>query len=301
VFGQYLDTSPDGVRWTRKPRRLLSSVGDYMMVTRDHRNKRWWLNERAAGQKGRNAALRTGKDFTDWSKSEVVFGDGSDPEYGKSFEWHGGITPFNYGPLNLGFLERWPLAGMGATCELVCQREGKPWQRVAPGEPFLDVGPEGAFDRTLIYPTHNAPIRLGDKVHIFYTGGGAKADPKKGIPMSIGLATVGRDRFAGMAHWRGKDPGRLSTKPFEVKRLRLEVNAELLELAPVRVAVVGADGSALPGYGFDDCRPGEPAGVYTPVRWKDKADLSELKGKNVALRFEVRGAVLYGYRLSDPK
>ena len=301
MFGQYLDTSPDGVRWTRKPRRLLSSVGDYMMVTRDHRNKRWWLNERAAGQKGRNAALRTGKDFTDWSKSEVVFGDGSDPEYGKSFEWHGGITPFNYGPLNLGFLERWPLAGMGATCELVCQREGKPWQRVAPGEPFLDVGPEGAFDRTLIYPTHNAPIRLGDKVHIFYTGGGAKTDPKKGIPMSIGLATVGRDRFAGMAHWRGKDPGRLSTKPFEVKRLRLEVNAELLELAPVRVAVVGADGSALPGYGFDDCRPGEPAGVYTPVRWKDKADLSELKGKNVALRFEVRGAVLYGYRLSDPK
>lgn len=68
VMGQYLDTSPDGVHWTRRLKRLLPMrYGDYMMVTRDERNKRWWLNERALNVFGRNAALRTSSDLIEWS------------------------------------------------------------------------------------------------------------------------------------------------------------------------------------------------------------------------------------------
>ena len=52
VFGHYLDTSPDGIYWTRKPRRFHDSVSDYMMVTRDYRNHRWWLNDRLPDAKG---------------------------------------------------------------------------------------------------------------------------------------------------------------------------------------------------------------------------------------------------------
>src|SRR4051794_37985505 len=108
MFGQYLDTSPDGIHWTRRPRRLLGAVGDYMMVTRDQRNRRWWLNERVRGRSGRNAALRTSKDLVHWSDPVVAFGKGSDRGYGRDFEWHGGMTPFNCGNLNLGLLEKWP-------------------------------------------------------------------------------------------------------------------------------------------------------------------------------------------------
>lgn len=297
VFGQYLDTSPDGIRWARKPRRFLSASGDYMMVTRDHRNRRWWLNERAPGQGGRNAALRTSTDLLKWSEPVIAFGKGSDPGFGRDFEWHGGITPFNYGNLNLGFLERWPLTGFGATCELVCQREGGKWQRVAPGVPFLDVGPEGAFDRVLIYPTHNAPIRVGDELYIFYTGAGSKTDPKKGIPMAIGLATLKLDRFAALASWRAAKPGRVLTKPLRLARPRLEVNVESFELQPIRVAVVDEAGKALPGFGLEDSQVTYDGGkVYSPVRWKGGADLSGLVGRRVKLHFEVRGAALYGYR-----
>lgn len=297
VFGQYLDTSPDGIHWTRKPRRILAAVGDYMMVTRDDRNRRWWLNERAAGQGGRNVALRTSADLVKWSEPVVIFGKESDPGFGKAFEWHGGITPFNYGNLNLGFLEKWPLTGFGATCELVCQREGGPWKRVAPGVPFLDIGPERSFDRVLIYPTHNAPIRIGNRLCIFYTGGGAKTDARKGIPMSIGLATIGLDRFAGLASWRSSKAGRVVTKPLKLEQPGLKVNVESFELAPIRVALSNADGQALPGYGLDDCRiEYDPASIYTPVRWKNKADLSELRGRSVKLHFEVKGAALYSFR-----
>jgi hypothetical protein len=301
VIGQYLDTSPDGIHWKRAPRRVSHGAGgDYMMVMRDHRNDQWWLNERSAsGRGGRNAALRTGKDLVTWSEPKMIFDNGPESEHGRLWEWHGGMTPFNYGNHNLGFLERWPNAGFGANCELICQREGGEWKRVAPDVPFLDIGGEGEFDRALIYPTHNAPIRIGERLFVFYTGGGAKKDPKKGIPMSIGVATIGLDRFAGLANWRGRTAGKVVTKPLPITRPQLEINLESLEAIPPRVALLAEDGRPLPGYGLDDSTI-ELSGdrIYSSVRWRDKADLSDLRGGKVKLQFEIKGAVLYSFRFA---
>ena len=298
VFGQYMDTSPDGIHWARKPQRMFPALGgDYMMVTRDHRNERWWLNERAHDQGGRNASLRTSQDWKKWSKLEVVFGRGSDPEFNSTFQWHGGITPFNYGNLNIGLAERWPLAGLGATCELVCQRPGGKWQRVFPNRPFLDVGPEEAFDRLLAYPSHNAPGRVREKLLFHYTGGGRKQHAHRGIPMAMGLATIGLDRFAGLGQWRNLPPGLVQTKPQQLTRKHLAVNVEYLEHTPLRVAIVGPDGSAFPGYSLDDSTiPVDTQRLYSLARWKNKADLSELVGQKIAIQFEIRGAVVYSYR-----
>ncbi|MBI3864847.1 MAG: hypothetical protein HY290_23470 [Planctomycetia bacterium] len=301
IIGQYLDTSPDGIHWARRPRRISHGAGgDYMMVMRDDRNRRWWLNERSAkGTGGRNAALRVGKNFTDWSEPELTFDNGPDSEFGKLFEWHGGMTPFNYGNVNLGLLEKWPNVGLGATCELIWQREGGTWQRVAPGVPFLDVGPEGAFDRLLAYPTHNAPIRLGETLYIFYTGGGVKTNSQQGIPMSIGLATVRLDRFAGLGNWRSRRVGRIVTRPVMATHPHLDVNVDLLEAAPLQVAVVAADSTPLPGFSFDDCvMQYDRKNVYTRVRWKNRADLSSLAGNPIQLAFRVETAMLYSYRFS---
>lgn len=298
VFGQYIDTSPDGIHWTRRPRRLFPARGgDYMMVTRDHRNRRWWLNERAHDQGGRNASLRTSSDWKKWSQLEVVFGKGSDPEFNKTFQWHGGITPFNYGNLNIGLAERWPLAGLGGTCELVCQRPGGKWQRVFPNRPFLDVGAEESFDRVLAYPSHNPPGRSGEKLMIHYTGAGTKTHPERGLPMSMGLATIGLDRFAGLGQWRNLPPGQVVTKPLKLTRKHLAVNVEYLEFTPLRVAVLGADGSPLPGYSLEDSTiPVDSKRLYSMARWKTKPDLGELLGREVSLHFEIRGAVLYSFR-----
>lgn len=300
AFGQYVDTSPDGVHWARRPQRVLGAVGDYMMVTRDHRQRRWWLNERAKGQGGRNAALRTSTDLVHWSAPEIVFDNGPDSEHGRLWEWHGGITPFNYGNLNLGFLEKWPNLGFGATCELVSQRDGKPWKRVSPGATFLDIGSEGAFDRVLAYPTHNGPIRIGDTLYLYYTGGGTRIDPQQGIPMSIGLATLRLDRFCGLASWRTRDGGLIVTRPFEVGRPQLEINVESFELTPARVAVTDNNGTFLPGFALDDCRvEADAASVYSRVSWKDQPDLRALRGRQVKLHFEIKGAAFYSYRFRD--
>lgn len=308
VFGQYLDTSPDGLHWTRKPRRVSRGAsGDYMVVMRDDRGEQWWLNERGTPKGGGkpSPALRTSKDLEHWSDSIVVFENGADSDYGKNFHWHGGFTPFNYGNLNLGLLEKWPSAGFGATCELVCNRDESPWdwKRVAPGTPFLDIGPDGAFDRCLIYPTHNPPIRIGDTLYIYYTGAGIRVNQNRAIPMAIGVVTIPLDRFAGMACWRGS-AGKLVTKPVAVSGRHLQVNMEVLDLdsseSPPRVALLWPDGTEIPGYSWDDCRVTVDFNrVLTPIRWAEKPDLSELQNKQVVLKFELPGAVLYSFRFVD--
>ncbi len=298
VFGQYLDTSPDGIHWTRKPQRLIAARGgDYMMATRDHRNRRWWLNERAHDQGGRNASLRTSSDWKKWSELTVAFGKSSDPDFNKTFQWHGGITPFNYGNMNVGMLEKWPLAGHGANCELACQREGGKWTRVAPKEIFLDTGPEGSFDRMLAYPSHNPPGRVGDDLYIFYTGAGARNHPRRGMPMAMGLATLKLDRFAGLAQWRYKGAGSVVTKPLQIPHPHLAVNVDCYEYEPIRVAVTRPDGTPIPGYSANESAiPVDREHVYSFACWNNKKDLSELVGQTVALQFFVSGAALYSYR-----
>ena len=298
VFGQYMDTSPDGIHWTRRPQRLMAARGgDYMMVTRDHRQKRWWLNERAHDQGGRNASLRTSKDWKHWSDLKVVFGKNSDPNFNRTFQWHGGMTPFNYGNLNLGLLEIWPLAGHGATCELISQREGGSWQRTQPGHPFLDIGPEGSFDRMLAYPSHNPPGKVRDRLYFFYTGAKNRNHPRKGMPMSMGLATIGLDRFAGLSQWRNIGPGVVITKPMVVAQPQLAINVEYFEYAPLRVGVTRPDGTPIAGFGLEDSRIElHTDAIYSWASWKEKPDLSELLGQPVSFHFEVVGAAFYSFR-----
>ena len=302
IFGQYIDFSPDGIHWTRKPRRILKArFGDYMLVTRDERNQRWWLNERTVTLTGRNAALRVSHDLIHWSNPpEIIFESSPEMGYGSLFQWHGGFTPFNYGNMNLGMLEKWSNAGMGDTCELVCQREGQSWQRVEPDRPFLDVGAEEDFDRLLIYPTHNAPCRIGDKLYIFYTGAGNLGEDESGpIPMSMGLATIGLDRFAGFANTRA-DPGLLLTKPMSIEHGMIEVNVESHFSSyndSLRVAIRDTMGDDIAGYTLEDSIVDYSAeGIRKPVRWKSRPNLDQLKGRTVHILFEVKGAILYAYR-----
>ena len=301
VFGQYLDTSPDGIHWTRRPRKVLPARhGDYMMVTRDERNHEWWLNERARALRGRNAGLRKSKDLIHWTDpAETIFFNDPSMGFGRLYEWHGGITPFNYGPQNLGYLEKWSNAGWGDVCELVCQREGQPWQRVAPGKYFLDVGDEDAYDRTLIYPTHNAPIRVGDELLVYYTGAGASIPGLTDHVMGIGVARIRLDRFAGLAH-KLFEPGQILTKPMCIEHAHIQVNAEPLSFAEMQLALIDPDGTTVDGFDFEDSQIDVFANrTRNPVRWKNNKDLTELRGRRVYLHFRISGAALYSFRFTN--
>lgn len=294
MWGQYMLTSPDGIHWTDDPIFLRGNCnGDYMIVSWDERNRQWLLNERPRiSTRWRSAGLSVSKDLRNWSEpTGSVFANLEESGFGRLWEWHGGITSFNYGNQDVGFLEKWNNAGFGDTCELLSHRDGEPYMRVAPGQAFLDAGPEGAFDRRQLYPTHNAPIRMGDRLHIYYTG----EDCRENERSSIGLAVIGLDRFAGLAHQR-REPGSIRTVPLTVAGSHLQVNVEpLLADSEVRVALCYPDHSAIPGYTLEDCLPIRENNVRADVRWKDHPDVAALEGKVVLVHFQVKGSAIYSY------
>ena len=300
TFVQCLDTSPDGLHWTKRPTVLVPAKhGDYMMVTRDHRHRRWWMNQRPPSKCGRAAGLRYGDDLFSFSDPpETIFAPDETMGFGQAREWHGGLTPFNYGGQDLGLLEVWHNAGTGDHAELVSHRDGQPWRRVAPGQPFLDVGPEGAFDRCLAYPTHNPPLRIGDELFLYYTGCGPGRRDRQDYSAAIGLLTIGLDRFAGLANAR-QAPGELVTTPVTVTGDCLQLNVEpgMWGLG-VRVGLLDAAGAPLPGFALADCQPLTADAVRAPVVWAGGGDLARLRGTRVKLQFEVCGATLWAFRFA---
>jgi len=65
----------------------------------------------------------------------------------------------------------------------------------------------------------------------------------------------------------------------------------------VRAALAHADGRPVAGCDKDDCEPITQDGLDQPLRWKGKADLTDLVGQKVRLRIAARNAALYAVRM----
>ena len=64
----------------------------------------------------------------------------------------------------------------------------------------------------------------------------------------------------------------------------------------IRVEVQDAGGTAIPGFGLDDCPPIFGDEIDHVVRWKSGSDVSKLSGEIVRLRFALRDADLFAIR-----
>ena len=312
--GLYLWKSPDGIHFAGAPEFIQPTYGDYLKVIRDHRNARWMLNTRAPSYRNpeaghphrRNVGLATSTDLRTWSPIESLFLNDADSAFGRLWEWHG-LTPFNYGDMDLGFLDIQDSVFPTGTCELVSHRDGQPWRRVAPDRPFLDHGPEGSYYRSGGMPLHNAPILVNDELLLYFNTGSARRPDEQPIhPRVIGAAKIRLDRWVSLSHghWKTGEPtGIVVTKPAVIAGDTLEVNVETRwESVPrggsVRVGVLNPDATAVDGYGLEDCEPVQGNHLRARVRWGDHADLRALRDRTVMLVFSVAQGSLYSYRLA---
>jgi hypothetical protein len=304
--GKYLTSSPDGIHWNGPLVwiKAASGGGDYCGVTRDERNGSYWFNDRArAGVPGipgiRTAGLCQSKDLYHWPVGlEQVFPIGEYEDFGRRYEHHG-MVPFNYGDQDMGFLElsdpKRPVAGL-----LASHRDGQRWQLPNTHVPLLSIGPKGAPDDTIVAATRNAPIAVGDRLYIFYNGRRYTDDPTTTVS-NIFLATMRLDGFAGMAvdpeavHRYGK-PGALQTQPLTVTQDQLQINI-CGHGGTARVSLADENAAPLPGYGLADCLPLPEDATRAVVRWKDRPDLRELKGRRVLVLIQLQSGIIYSVRL----
>jgi hypothetical protein len=209
-----------------------------------------------------------------------------------------------HGGYYLGFITMHDEAG-NFRIQLAHSADGLRWSRPW-REPWLDVGPAGAFDRGMVLGPAD-PI-LGEREMWFPYGGFPirhdSAD--RNWESAIGLATM---RLDGFAAWRASlKQGELTTQPFRCDGDRVFVNADASRAGgSVAVEVLDEAGVPLAGYEAAACRAirtdtlGPAAASDGWLQWKTKVDLKAVRGKRICLRFVLQNADLFSFRVADEK
>jgi hypothetical protein len=179
-------------------------------------------------------------------------------------------------------------------------RDGIGWDLhwVYAGAPLIPRGPQGAWDKDMIFPVTNI-VTHDDRHWIYYGGnnerhGCAEKNIWFGRQGSIGLAQLRLDGFAALE--AGDGAGTLTTRPFKLDGKHLELNVEANSGGSVRVEFLDADGQAIAGY---NGTAADVDSVRFRPEWSQQADLTALVGRTVRLRIELKNARLYAFQVQE--
>ena len=233
-------------------------------------------------------------DFIHWSRPELVLTpDDLDPSYA---EFHTVPVFFYQGcyfacPQILNRAER----GGVMDIELAVSRDGFRWERPFRKPFFLPRSSGGQFDSGSIF-TSSTPVFLEDEIRFYYGGysEGATGGDDYNMASGIGLATMPRDRFAGI---RPQDKiGQVTLKPMEFKNCNsISINAAAKSGA-IWCEVLDADGFRVHGFAREDAVPMSGDSLRHGVRWKEKP-VSQLASGSYMLRFHLENAEIFAVSL----
>ncbi len=95
----------------------------------------------------------------------------------------------------------------------------------------------------------------------------------------------------------GGDEGTWMTTPLVVEGDRLELNLATSAAGEIRVEVLDVDGTPIPGFSEGEAVPVIGNEIAKRVQWTGGSDLSALSGRPVRLRFHMRDADLFAFRV----
>jgi hypothetical protein len=276
----------------------------YGMLHRWNRQFRWTNAEgRVISGEFRLYGHSTSPDFKNWTTSELVFAPG--PLDSGATQFYSTSDVIQRGDLLLTMLsvlrddlqapgtpatvDDQPVFGLGYTV-LAWSRDGGRWMRDYETEIFFEPDPNpAAWDHA--HAWIDALVPMGDEVFLYY--GGYRYGHKIFTDRGIGLVRLPRDRY--VAREAGAEGGvlRTPTVVFDAGALTLNVDAAGGE---IRLQILDANGSPLPGFTYADCRP--VAGDFLDAPISCTRPFDELRGLPVQLEFTLRYARLFAFSLT---
>jgi hypothetical protein len=246
------------------------TLESYVLITR------MWRQEPRRRLVGRAESI----DFRQWSASQPIFEgyDADDQIYA--------MPIFAYSNLYVGLPMIFHAGPDTVDCELAWSPDTIHWHRLCAGTPLIPRGPAGSYDSGCIYAAAT-PVLLGDEIRLYYGGNNDRhTDWRDGY---FCLATLPRERFAGLATTTTTATGVITTQPLLCTGSQLFINADASQ-GQVRVAVVDH-----PALQMDGCQPLVGDLLHGEVIWQNQQNLAPLIGQPVRLRFELQSATLFAF------
>jgi hypothetical protein len=290
----YVWFSADGIHWGEKIDVGPMDHGDtnnsvwwdpdleqYVIITRH------WGGENTPGYPDgaghRQKSRSVSKNFLHWSKPEVVI-DGIDVRlqiHDMPVVRHAGVYLGMVGLFDIEASKQWT--------ELAWSPGSIEWHRIQPGVPLIPNGPVmGDYDWGCIFAA--VPLIGKDKIRIYYGANDGRFMAWRNGFMA--LAWLRADGFAGYEQIAGgsNKTGSVTTKPVTVVGDSLCVSADVAPSGYVKVEALSKRGEVL--------AKGElitTTVTDAPIQWEDGFDFESLKGKKIALRFELRESKLFSF------
>ncbi|MCK5328321.1 MAG: hypothetical protein KAR36_06940, partial [Candidatus Latescibacteria bacterium] len=185
-------------------------------------------------------------------------------------------------------------------------RDLKTWNRVANRAAFLELSPKGdgaAYDTGQLEPT-NRPIIRNNEIWFYYTGlrhrHSSLDDVMARRHLDGGAVCMAKLRLDGFVSLKGGiEWGSVLTKPLTVDGRELHINVDSWR-GQVRAEILDAStGRPIPGFGREESVPAVTDHIDATLRWDNKPDISELRGRTVRLRFWILRAQLYAFWFAD--
>jgi hypothetical protein len=186
---------------------------------------------------------------------------------------------------------------------LATSQDGIHFTRVCRGTPFIPNGPLGYYDFMAMACSQPKPIVVNDTIYIYYAAlnfahdadEAASADYSGGVA----LATLKRDRFASLETGIPEGgPSRVITKPFVVRHPRLYLNAATWMKGSIRVEVLTRDWQPIPGFTERESKEIQGDALDHPCKWSNNADLRQILGQEIRLKFHMTRARIHAMTLS---
>ncbi len=287
--GIYAAFSPDGKHWQKTHSPIITKCGDRRNLMYDFKQNKYLLFMRLTPEMPRIIGLAESKDFLHWRKlSTILRADSKDLPDDELYSMVG----FNYESIYLGFLEMFHVRTRKLDLQLTSSRDGYIWERTEDRNTFVPYGSTGDFDSCWVAASCNPPFLKEDKLWLWYSG---RSTLHWDLPVSkIGLLTLRKDGFVSVD--AGNKEGVLLTKPLKFTGNQLYINAKA-EKGIIKAEVTDQEGRIIKGYSKEACSGMQIDEINHPICWVEHPDLAPLADKHIRIRFYVRNAELYSFKI----
>jgi hypothetical protein len=224
-----------------------------------------------------------------------------------------GLVRFRMGDLFLGLMPIFRRTHNTMNLHLLYSRDGFNWNRVDRGHPFIDMGPESAWD-CFMAETGTTPVFLDDEIRFYYSGSDLHHDwwmfgEKEGMDVpeahpgwdggetAMGMASLRPEGFVSIDS--SAREGILATHPLIGGGTQLTVNVDCGSRGYLDVELANVNDDVIPGYERSSCVRITGDSTRAVVQWKGKKELpAEEVRRGLKFRFFSRYCSLYSMTIS---
>jgi hypothetical protein len=246
------------------------------------------------------------RDGTHWDPPNLVaMPDLTDP-FLYQFYW---ARPYRSGEFIILYVMTYaPCQGHRCQVEVLASRDGSNFVRVGDRRPWIETGSPGAWNGGMVSAA--APVERDGKLWI-YTSGSPQTHDAESTDTGIALYQFRPDGYVSFD--AGETEGSFTTRRLVWLYDHLHINASAPR-GEIRIEILPGSGrrpmggsgtcgfdehypAGLEGFGKDDCIAFQGDSIDAEVTFGDRR-LGDLRGQYVQLRFYLRNAELYSWKVS---